>query len=341
MPRLFARKPPQDDRRFGYAVVGAGHGGEKMCEALKDSPVARVAAIVSGNAGKAKRLARRFGVERIYGYDEFDCIAVDASIEAVYLALPVAPHRSFTELAAAAGKHVLCEKPMAASVEDAQAMIDACKVAGRLLMVGYRLDYDPMHDELRRLLSAEVLGPLRHVTSGFGIVAKPGWRFDPALAGGGSLFDVGVYPIHALHEFFGETALESAVIVDDATTHMELDAVWKGRLANGATFECRSSYLARIPDVLHIEGERGVLTLEHAYAYERTRLRGEYRNTGGVMEQVALHDARWNASLFRLEAEHFADCVRNGTQPRSSGEAGLRDLQTIAEIETKAVRRTR
>lgn len=341
MPGLFARKRQQDDRRFGYAIVGAGHGGEKMCEALKDSPVARVAAIVSGNEAKAKRLARRFGVERIYSYEEFDRIAEDSSIEAVYLALPVVLHRRFTELASAAGKHVLCEKPMAGSIEDAQAMIDACAAAGRLLMVAYRLDYDPMHKELRRLLAAEVLGPLRHVTSGFGIVAKPGWRFDPALAGGGSLFDVGVYPIHALHEFFGETVLDSAVIVEDATTHMELDAVWKGTLANGATFECRSSYLARIPDVLHLEGERGALTLRHSYAYERTQLRGEYRDASGAVEHVAVHDARWNASLFRLEAEHFAECVRRGVQPRSPGEAGLRDLQTIAEIEAKAERRTR
>jgi predicted dehydrogenase len=338
MPRLFTRKTAKVDRRFGYAVVGAGHGSEKMCQALRDSPHARVSAVVSGSPTKAKKLARRFGVPKTYSYEQFDAIAADSSIDAVYLALPVAPHRKFTELAAAAGKHVLCEKPMAASVDDAQAMIAACEAAGKLLMVAYRLDYDPMHHELQRLLQANALGALRQVSSGFGFVAKPGWRFDPALAGGGSLFDVGVYPIHALHEFFGETKLTSAEIVEDPKTHLELEATWRGTLEGGATFECRSSYLKRIPDSLQIEGERGTLRLEHAFAYERTRLVGEYRDERGALVPVELHDARWNPSLFRLEAEHLAQCARSGETPRSSGEAGVRDLLTVAAIEAMATR---
>jgi predicted dehydrogenase len=328
------------DGRFGYALVGLGHGAGKMVEALRDSPHAHVAAVVSSSLQRAERFAKHHGIAHAYTYDQWDLIAADAAIDAAYLPLPVGLHRRFAELAAAAGKHVLCEKPMAATVADAQAMIDACSAAKRLLMIAYRLDYDPMHDELKLMLAAGMLGTIEHVQSGFGFVAKPGWRFDPALAGGGSLYDVGVYPIHALHELFGKTLVTSAQIIEHPHTHMELDAAWMGTLGNGATFACSSSYTRRIPDTLSIRGERGTVTLTHAYAYERTQLRAEYRDAAGKLQALKLGDARRNASLFRLEAEHLAQCARNGVAMRSAGSKGRRDLESIAGIERIATRTT-
>jgi predicted dehydrogenase len=342
LSRLLGRRPgfQAGDTRFGYAVVGLGHISAKVCEALRDSPHARVTAAVSSSLERAQRFAKLHGIPHAYSYEQFSQISSNPDIDAVYLALPVALHRRFTELAAAAGKHVLCEKPMAASVADAQAMITVCRVASRLLMVAYRLDYDPMHDEVKRLLAEGALGAMQQVSSGFGFVAKPGWRLDPTLAGGGSLFDVGCYPIHALHEFFGETPVASATIIEDATTRMELDAVWQGTLAGGATFESSSSYLKRIPDFLSLRGERGILTLTHAYDYNRTELRASYSDAKGVKQTLKLSDARRNPSLFRLEAEHLALCARDGVMLRSPGETGVRDMQTIARIEALATRTT-
>lgn len=336
--RPLAGQRASGERKFGFAVVGLGHGAEKMCSALRHSPSAQVTAAVSSSVVKATAFARRFGIPNTYSYEQMAELAADASVDAVYLALPVAPHRRFTELAVAAGKHVLCEKPMASSIADAQAMIAAAAAARRQLMVAYRLDYDPMHHLAARLLAEGALGDVRRVTSGFGIVAKPGWRFDPELAGGGSLFDVGVYPIHALHSLFGEQTITSATILEHPETGMELDAVWSGTLPGGAVFECSSSYVRRIPDALHIQCDRGTLTLEHAYAYDRTRLRAQFRDEAGRMQTIAQNDSRWNPSLFRLEAEHLAESVRSGNPNRSSGESGLRDLELVARIEQVASR---
>lgn len=338
---LFRRKPPQPDTRFGYALVGTGHGAQKMAEALRNSLVARVTAVVSSTPEKAASFARRHGIAATYTYDRFDQLAHDPNVDAVYLALPVSLHRHFTEQAAAAGKHVLCEKPMAPLVADAETMIAACLAADRLLMIGYRLDYDSMHAELARLLAADTFGAVRHITTGFGIVAKPGWRFDPALAGGGSLFDVGVYPIHCLHEQFGDLTITSAEILQDPATGMELDATWQGKLSNGATFTCHSSYLERVPDNLHLQAERGTLSLTQAYAYERTSLDAEFTDRTGQHHALHLRDNRRNPSLFCLEAEHLAEAARGLTPLRSPGESGLRDLETIAQIEAIATRKSR
>lgn len=333
---LFGARAKINTPGFGLAVVGTGHGAHKMCDALRHSPSVRVAAVLSSSQEKAQRFARRYRIERTYTYDRLEQIADDPAIDAVYLALPVALHRSFTERAARAGKHVLCEKPMAATVDDAQAMIAACAEAQRLLMIAYRLDYDPMHAEAQRLLASGSLGAVTHVESGFGIVAKPGWRFDPALAGGGSLFDVGVYPLHALFNFFGNPTVTSARVVQQRGTGLEVDAEWSGTLPGGATFACTSSYVRHIPDTLRMTCERGTLTLQHAYAYERTRLAADFIDASGQQQRLRLHDARSNPSLFRLEAEHLAHCAQTGAPLRSPGASGLRDLVAVAEIEARA-----
>jgi predicted dehydrogenase len=338
---LFAPKPNPDDRRFGFAVFGTGHGAEKMCDAVRDSAKVRVTAIISSSQDRAAAFARRYNIPRALTYDRLDEFSGNAAIDAVYLALPVSLHRRFTEQAAALGKHVLCEKPMAATIADAEAMITACAAADRQLMLAYRLDYDPAHDKLRRMIDANILGKIEYVSSAFGILAKHGWRFDPALAGGGSLFDVGVYPIHALHALFGETTITSAEVLEDPTTHMELEANWRGTLANGATFECVSSYLRRVPDTLHIRGERGHITLTHAFDYSRTALEAKCSDTAGKQQTIRFCDSRRNPNLFRLEAEHLAEAVHSGTPVRTPGESGLRDLQTIAAIEAIAARKPR
>ncbi|MFC6646975.1 Gfo/Idh/MocA family protein [Granulicella cerasi] len=335
---LFARHSNRDDGRFGYAVLGTGHGAEKMCEALRHSETARVAAIVSSSREKAARFGRRYGVTQAFTYDEISSLGSIRNIDAVYLALPVSLHRRFTEEAAAAGKHVLCEKPMAATVADAQAMIAACSAANRLLMLSYRLDYDPMHREAERLIKGGALGIIQHVRANFGIVAKDGWRMNTETAGGGSLFDVGVYPVHALHEIFGETKLTAAHILQNAND-LELDTRWQGTLESGATFTCHSSYIERDADILAVRGSSGMLTLRNAFGYKRTQLEAELRRRGS--EDISLADDSKAPTLFQLEAEHLAACVREGETLRSPGESGLRDLRTLKQIELHATRTVR
>ncbi len=136
--------PPKS--RVGFAVLGLGRLAlEEILPAFAQSKRARLVALISGTPDKAKLVAERYGVapDAVYGYGDWARIGADPAIQAVYVVTPNALHREFTLAAAAAGKHVLCEKPMATSAADCQAMIDACARAGRHLMIAYRCQYEP------------------------------------------------------------------------------------------------------------------------------------------------------------------------------------------------------
>ena len=119
--------------------------------------------------------------------------------------LPNSMHREYTMRAAQAGKHVLCEKPMAISSAECRQMIDACKKAGVKLMIGYRIHYDPTTPGARRLVQAGELGPPQSFQGAFGNNLDPGqWRLTRKYGGGGSLMDVGIYPLNEIRWLLGE-----------------------------------------------------------------------------------------------------------------------------------------
>ena len=132
-------------RRFGYAVVGLGHIAEYFLEALGDSPTCAVTALISGDAAKARATAKKYGVSLTLNYAEFNRLRESPEVDAVYLALPVSMHREFTERAAAAGKHVLCEKPMASTAAEARVMVEACRAANVQLSIAYRCPHALIH----------------------------------------------------------------------------------------------------------------------------------------------------------------------------------------------------
>ena len=318
--------------------MGLGHGAHKFLAATSASPTVRVSALVSRDAAKAKQLAQRFSVAKTYTYAEMDRLIDDPAVQAVYLCLPNSLHREFTELAARAGKHVLCEKPMAPTVADCEAMIAACQQAKRLLMIGYRTRFSSVHLQARQVLISGVLGRVGTVRSGFGFHARSGWRLDPALAGGGSLHDVGIYPIHSIRQLLDEDCtVSSASIVRDPTSGIEMAASWQGTLPSGASIRCQSSYLEKIPDFLEIQAERGTLLLKPAFSYDGLQLHIRARNARDHDElNLHLRTPRNEASAFRLEAEHLAHCAARGSAVITPGQVGLHDMQQIATIEAIA-----
>jgi predicted dehydrogenase len=329
----------ESDTRFGFAVVGLGHGAHKFIEAVQGSASVRVAALISGDAAKADQMARRHRVPLAGSYGQLDQVLQSPAIDAVYLCLPNALHREFAERAARAGKHVLCEKPMAPTPVDCRAMIEACRAAGVRLMTAYRPEFSSVHQRAREMLATGRLGRVQTVRSGFGFIAKPGWRLDPALAGGGSLFDVGIYSAHAIYQLFDEPfTLCSASLQRDPRTRLELAAQWSAALASGAEIQCRSSYLERIPDFLEVSAEHAVLRLEPAFSYSGLRVRVIAKPGADPKLDLDMPTPRAEPSTFRLEAEHLAECVRTGAPLLASGESGLRDVETLCQIETLAER---
>src|SRR5262245_6437903 len=178
-------------KRIGFAMVGLGRiSMQHLAPSLKASSKAKVTALVSGHRDKALKMAEEYGVpeKNIYSYENYDAIADNKDIDAVYVALPNSMHTEYTIRAAKAGKHVLCEKPMATTVADAEAMIAACKKANRKLMIAYRCLFEPTNLRAVELIRSGKLGKVQAIESSNGFNIRPGeWRINMKLAGGGPL----------------------------------------------------------------------------------------------------------------------------------------------------------
>lgn len=336
MGRLTGRAPePAASATFGFAVVGLGRIAEHFLKGLQGSPTVRVTALVSGDAAKAERMAKQYGVAHTCGYGEMDSLRDRAEVHAVYLALPVSMHREFTAHAAMAGKHVLVEKPMASTAEDCRAMIADCRAAGVLLSVAYRCPYDPMHQRALELVRSGALGTVERMESSFGFaLSADDWRRDGALGGGGSLYDVGIYSLNAARYFMGaEPVSETATAVTDANG-LEMSVDWTSRFAGGAEAVCRSSYLERLEGDFSIFGTGGSLRLDPAFSHrEPIRLRGSVIDPAtGAAVTLDETPPKETPSHFRLEAEALARSVTTGAPLPTPGEDGLRDLEAMERI---------
>src|SRR5688572_16433509 len=197
IPTLAATAAAQNDtpakKKLGFALVGLGSLSEnQIAPALfQKTKLCKLTGLVSGHPDKAKKWAEKYGVpeKNIYDYKSFDQIKNNPDIDVVYVVLPNSMHAEFTIRAAKAGKHVLCEKPMAISVKECDDMIAACKAAGRQLAIAYRLHFEPNNLEMMRLSREKVFGPVDVIeaAAGFRIGDPTQWRLDKTLAGGGSL----------------------------------------------------------------------------------------------------------------------------------------------------------
>jgi predicted dehydrogenase len=198
---------PSTDRKIGYAVIGLGQIAGHFLPGVGLTTNSRITALVSGHREKAERIAAQYDVptNSIYNYENFDEIAHNPAVDAVYVALPNSMHAEYTIRAAKAGKHVLCEKPMATSVADCESMIAACKAANVKLMIAYRCHYEPTNLKAIQLIRDGSLGKVQAIESAFGFNIAPGeWRLSKKLAGGGPLYDVGIYSLNACRYLTGE-----------------------------------------------------------------------------------------------------------------------------------------
>src|SRR3954467_3196776 len=147
-------------RKAGWAVVGLGQLAlEEVIPAFRECQLSRPVALVSGHPEKARKVADAYGLElqHIYGYDNFDRLADNPAVDVVYIILPNSLHAAFTIRALKAGKHVLCEKPMAVSVAEGEQMIAAAQQADRKLMIAYRLHFEPLNRKVIELCAGKAL----------------------------------------------------------------------------------------------------------------------------------------------------------------------------------------
>ena len=325
-------KPLAPSERLGIAIVGLGRLSlNQILPALSESQQARAVALVSDRPEKAQAVAKQYGIDpsAIYRYDEMHKMADNPAIQAVYVVTPNGLHRDHVVAAAKAGKHVLCEKPMANTPDEAREMIAACRQAGVKLMIAYRCQYELFNVEAARLTQSGELGEPRLLEAITSQVQGPGdqWRMRAALAGGGVLPDIGLYCLNGVRTMLAEDPIEVyAQIVnpkeDDRYTEVEETIAFTLRFPSGVIANCFSSYGAHEAKDLRIRLEKGWIAVDNAFAYEGQRLQIAQRN--GNSEQV--NELRLSPkNQFTLEIDHFAQSVLNNTEPHSPGEEGLQD----------------
>lgn len=329
---------PQGDS-VGVAIIGLGrYALAQIMPAFAAARGCHIAALVSGNAKKAKRVAAAYGLEedRIYSYDNFHQIASDDRVGAVYVILPNGLHAEWTEKAFAAGKHVLCEKPMALSAAECERMIAAAKRAGRKLMIGYRCHFEPYNLKAMELMRESALGPLRIIRTAHQYPSGPAtpdqnWRFNRALAGGGPLEDYGLYGLQAalyLTEEMPESVAATVLQPKNDPRFEEICALTMTQLRfpSGAVAQLATSYDSFSINAVSVRGAGGALEMEPATAYDgntMTLITGESRQT------LTPGDS---GIQFAEMLSHFADAVRDGAAIRTPGEMGLRDTRLIEAI---------
>ena len=212
IPLACAMKP-NNNKKLGVALVGLGsYSTYQLAPALQDTEHCYLAAVVTGTPEKATQWSKKYNLPKthIFNYQNFDAIKDCKEVDIVYVVLPNSMHAEFSVRAARAGKHVICEKPMAMNVAECDEIIRTCKQEGVKLGMGYRLHSEPYTKEVKRLVNSKVFGDVLYLNSeaGYRSTRNPGqWRLDRKLSGGGALVNMGVYAIQAAIYGAGENPI--------------------------------------------------------------------------------------------------------------------------------------
>ena len=320
---------PAGRAKLGVALLGLGRYSEReLGPALRLTSECELRAVITGTPEKGPRWAREYGLSErnVYSYETMSRIADNRDIDIVYVVTPPGVRRGFVERCAAAGKHVLAEKPLATTVADCDAIIAACRSAGVRLSTGYRLHFDPYHREMQRIAREREFGELRRMTGERAFVfGQRAWRIDKKLGGGGPLMDLGVYIIQAACMIAGTpiavTAAEGAKLKPELFNEVEETIYFTLHFANGATCNATASFNGRA-DRFRAEGDKGWLEFpDKAFTYRGTTLQ---TSRGPIVHPTINQQA--------AHMDDFARCVRERRDSVASGEMGRRDVRIMLAI---------
>ncbi|MEO5599647.1 MAG: Gfo/Idh/MocA family oxidoreductase [Cyclobacteriaceae bacterium] len=322
-------------KNLGVALVGLGSYSEKqLAPALKETKHCDLVGVVSGDSEKLKKWSRQYNLKEknLYGYDNFDNIKSNDDIDIVYIVLPNSMHAEFVIRGAEAGKHVICEKPMANNIEDCERMIEVCREAGVKLSMGYRLHFDPFNLEMMRLGQNNLMGRCKRIVAknGMDVVDKNQWRLSKVLAGGGPLMDVGIYCVQGVLYTLGE--LPTSVHAKfhpkkdkEKFATVEEGLEWEMEFPGGVKAFCETSY-SKAFNILRAETERGWFELNPAYEYNG--LKGD--TSDGPMKIQSINQQA-------AQMDDFARCIITNEPTRLPGEMGLRDMHILLSIYESAI----
>lgn len=318
----------KDERKLGIALVGLGQYSEgQLAPALEETSHCYLAGIVTGTPDKVDKWRRKYDIPEgnVYSYENFDAIADNADIDIVYVVLPNAMHAEYTIRALKAGKHVICEKPMAVTAADCDRMIAAATEASKLLSIGYRLHFEPHNMEMMQFGLEKRMGKVQHVIAENGMGSTEGWRLDKNLAGGGPLMDLGIYCVQAARYTLGMepiavTAQEGPKTDPEKFREVEESLAWQMEFPDGVTALCKTSYSESM-DMLRAEAAYGWAKLEPAYPY--SGIKGE--TSEGEMDCIEINQQAY-------QMDDFAKAIKDGRSTPIPGEMGRQDVRILEAI---------
>lgn len=327
-------------KRVGYCIVGLGHLSlSQILPAFATSHYSRPVALVSGDTAKATKVAAQYGIspKNIYNYKNFDSIKDNKEIEVVYIALPNSLHEEYVIRAAAADKDILCEKPMATSTASAQRMIAACKKNARKLMIAYRIQYEPHNRIVKEWTRKNEFGKVKIIESSNGqnIGDPTQWRLKKALAGGGPLFDVGIYNINTARYILGQEPqwVFGSIFTtpnDQRFKEVEETVMFQLGFPNGVLMNGTTSYGVHKCRRYRCFTDKGAwYGLDPAFDYAGQRLELSQAKTTNEYKQAILMEEK---NQFSLEMDHFSWCLLHNYKPFTPGEEGLQDQKIIEAI---------
>lgn len=314
------------------AIMGLGSYGTRVAEAMQSSTMAKLVGVISGTPSKIKDWQTKYNIpeKNCYNYDNFDNIKNNPDIDAVYIITPNSLHKPQALRVAKAGKHVICEKPMALNAKEGQEMIDACKKANVHLLVGYRMHFEPKTLEIVRMRNAGDFGKVLFFQglTGFRIGDPTQWRLNKELAGGGSMMDIGIYAVNGARYMVGEepvwvSAQETKTDPVKFKEGVDETISFQMGFPGGAIASCLSTYAMNNLDKFFLNGSKGFGELFPATGYGPIKGR---TNAGELTQPHKTHQT--------VQMDEMAAIILQNKKPvvPVDGEEGLKDLKIIDAI---------
>lgn len=318
-----------NSKKLGIALVGLGYySTDLLAPALQLTGNCELRGIVTGSPEKIPVWKKKYNLKdsNIYNYQNFDSIANNPDIDVVYVVLPPSMHAEYTIRAAKAGKHVWCEKPMAPTVADCEAMIKACKDNKVKLAIGYRCQHDPNIQAYMKVGRERPFGKVKMITSAAGYFdgRTDHWKQNKKL-GGGAMGDMGVYALQGARLATGEEPI--SVLAQASTTRPEIyheveeTMMFQLEFPSGALAACHTSFGINM-NHLHVTYEKGWLKMEPHSSYNG--------NTGSMSDGRVINFSIPNQQAKQMDED--AAAIINKTDLIVPGEEGLRDIRVLEAI---------
>jgi predicted dehydrogenase len=313
--------------RLRWGILGCARITRRgLAPGIAASASGRLVALASRDRTRAESWAREFGVPKAYG--AYEDVLTDPEVQAVYIPLPNELHRPWVVAAADAGKHVLCEKPLALNAGEAATMAAHCRARGVVLMEAFMWRHQPRTTELRRLVSDGAIGRLRLVRSSFSFPIAPGdWRLDPAR-GGGALWDVGCYGLSTARLFAGAEPESVRALAHFGPTDVDLSLTATLGFPDDVLASIDCSFEQPYRCSYELVGTEGALIVPDAYLPPPQPVARLIAPDGSLVRELAFDGRDQYAAM----VDAFACAVADGGRLPDPAEDGLAQMRALEAI---------